>query len=96
MSDKVTNDDPLRSLTGVLGTGALVALFSCVPMIGAVRAELHVSPLDCAISMGLFWLVMIAGAVVYHTLGPSSRAYLARNCAPACRSPYQAKALRAG
>jgi len=74
-STSAAGDDALRSLTGVLGMGAIVALFACAPMIPAVRRELHVSPEDVALSLGLFWLVATAGAVVFHTKGPQSRVY---------------------
>jgi hypothetical protein len=69
------SDDALRSLTGVLGAGALCAMLACVPVIGAVRAELHVGPRDVAVALGGFWLVMIAGAIVFHVKGPASRIY---------------------
>lgn len=67
-------DDILRKPAGILLAGVLCVALSLVPMIPAVRAELHVGPRDVAIVLGGFWLLMIAGAIVFR-LGPDSRAY---------------------
>lgn len=67
-------DDILRKPAGILLAGVLCAALSLVPMIPAVRAELHVGPRDVAIVLGGFWLLMIAGAIAFR-LGPDSRAY---------------------
>lgn len=67
-------DDILRKPAGILLAGLLCVGLALVPMIPAVRAELHVGPRDVGIVLGGFWLLMIAGAIVFR-LGPSSRAY---------------------
>lgn len=68
-------DDVLRGPVGILGAGALCAALSCMPMISAVRDVLRVGPIDVAVAIGAFWLVMIAGAIVWRRCGPQSRAY---------------------
>ncbi len=81
MSDASTttgaaSDDALRGPAGIIGAGVLCAALSLVPAIPAVRSVLRVGPVDVGIALGAFWLMMIAGAVLYR-IDKDSRAYRA-------------------
>lgn len=69
-----SDEDLMRSPLAILFAGLIAAALCVVPAIPAVRAVLRVGPQNVAIALGLFWAMMIAGAILYRT-HPSSRAY---------------------
>lgn len=65
----------LRSPLGVSLGLVFVAAICCAPMIPGVEDALHVAPRDVALALGPFAVVLVAGAVIYHSARPGSRAY---------------------
>jgi signal transduction histidine kinase len=70
-----TPNDVIRSPLSVVLSIACAVAICFLPLIPEVRGVLRVGPADVAVSMGVFIVLSLAGAIAYRVWPPTSRAF---------------------